>query len=373
MSYNFGFVMDQIAGHVTNYRNLRSVAQKDPEINTTWHEIYYFIPDGKIEKLRENYLSFVPTYYTGIMRGAWEIHKSLRHAHYDAMFCNASVSELFIRKFKAMPTIFNTDSTPRQIDRMESYGSNEDNRVLSYVKYKLHQRVLNSATIVQAWSNWAKNSMVQEYKIPANKIVVNPPGVDLEYWQPLPKAAPSSEKPLQVLFVGGDFRRKGGFLLLDWYKTQSPEKVELHIVTKEPIEGGPGIHIYKDMKPNTPELLSLYQHSDLFVLPSLGECFGIANVEAMATGLPVVASDVGGIADIIEPGRNGFIVPSKDVSALSQAINTVLEDETLRQKMRVQSRLLAEQRFNLQHNACTTLNHLKQISATRKSSAAVAV
>lgn len=374
MSYNFGFVMDQIAGHITNYHNLRSVANQDPELNANWHEIYYYIENGKLEKFREKFTSFVPTYYTGIMRATWEMHKALRHQQYDAMFSNASVSIFFTHKFRKTPTLLDFDSTPRQIDRMESYGSAQDSAPIAYVKYKLSQRVAQSATILQAWSNWAKDSMVKEYGIPENKVVVNPPGVDLQYWQPHPElAGATSGEPLRVLFVGGDFQRKGGQLLLEWYKSQSPDKVELHLVTREEVESGPGIYVYNDMQPNTPELLNLYQRSDLFVLPSLGECFGIANVEAMASGLPVVASDVGGIADIIEPGRNGFIVPSNDVKALSQAINNVLENENLRQQMRQQSRLLAEQRFDLQHNARRTFGYMKQIAAHANVTTAVAV
>ena len=82
----------------------------------------------------------------------------------------------------------------------------------------------------------------------------------------------------------------------------------------------------------------------------------------MAAGLPVIASDVGGTADIIEPSRNGFIVPGNDVAALSSAITTILGDATRRQNMGAQSRLLAEERFDLRKNAQHTFSYLKQIA-----------
>ena len=60
MSYKIGFVMDQIAGHVTNYHNMRNVALLDPELQATWHEIHYYKSGGAIEQMRERVLPFCP-------------------------------------------------------------------------------------------------------------------------------------------------------------------------------------------------------------------------------------------------------------------------------------------------------------------------
>jgi hypothetical protein len=368
MSYKIGFVMDQIAGHVTNYHNLRDVAAHEPELQAAWHEIYYYKAGGPIEQVRERILPFMPTYATGIMRGAWETHKALRGGTYDALFSNASVSVFFNRTFRRIPTMIDFDSTPLQIDQMAAYNSSIDPKPLAAFKWRLTRDMMRAATLLQAWSHWAKQSAVDNYGIPADKIIVNPPGVNLDFWRP--NRSPgnlSAEQPLKVLFVGGDFRRKGGDLLLEWYKSQHPDTTELHIVTREPVEAGPGVHVYHNIQPNSDQLVGIFQSSDLFVLPSLGECFGIATVEAMAAGLPVIASDVGGTADIIEPGRNGFIVPGNDIAALSGTITTILEDAALRRSMGDQSRLLAEERFDLQKNARLTFYHLRQIASATQS------
>ena len=78
------------------------------------------------------------------------------------------------------------------------------------------------------------------------------------------------------------------------------------------------------------ELLRLF---DLFVLPSLGE--GISNtiLEAMATGLPVVATEVGGNPELVIPGENGLLVPSADADALAQALLALLRDARRRRTM----------------------------------------
>jgi glycosyltransferase involved in cell wall biosynthesis len=225
--------------------------------------------------------------------------------------------------------------------------------------------LFHSATRLQAWSHWAKQSVVDDYGVPEDKIVVNPPGVDLGRWRPRPDAR-ERRRPAQVLFVGGDFRRKGGDVLLDWFRTQNPDEVELQIVTREEVAPRRGVHVHRDMQPNSEQLTALYHQCDVFVLPSLGECFGIATVEAMATGLPVVVTDVGGTADIVEPGRNGYLVTPNSVGELSQAIDAILSDDARRSWMGLQARRMAEVRFDLETNAKRTIDELKRMALERR-------
>jgi len=366
VSYHIGFLMDQIAGHVTNYHNLRSVTNQDPEIRADWYELYYYKDGGMIEKVRDRLLPFIPTYFSGILRGATDMRRGLKQASYDAIFTNASVAVFFSRDFRRVPTMIDLDSTPLQIDQMEAYTAKRDPKLIEVLKFQLFRNMLHSATLLQPWSRWAKQSIIDDYGVPAEKIVVNPPGVNLHYWQPRSDArAKATDRPLRILFVGGDFLRKGGNQLLAWYRTQDPAHYELHVVTREPVDPRPGLHIYHNMQPNSEELLRLYQQSDLFILPSLGECFGIATVEAMAAGLPVIASDVGGTADIIEPGRNGYIVPAGSVAEIGHAVSAISRDPNLRHSMGIQSRQMAEERFDLEKNARLSLSYLKQIAQSR--------
>ena len=71
-------------------------------------------------------------------------------------------------------------------------------------------------------------------------------------------------------------------------------------------------------------------HMDIFTLPSFGEGFGLVLLEAMAHSKPVVATDVMSIPEIVENGKTGFLVPAKDISALAQALDTLIEDPGLR-------------------------------------------
>lgn len=80
-------------------------------------------------------------------------------------------------------------------------------------------------------------------------------------------------------------------------------------------------------------LKKLYSASDVFVLPSKLEGFGLSIVEAMAAGKPVVATSVGAIPEIIENGKNGLLVHPSDIEGLSNAVYTYLEDDKLAKKV----------------------------------------
>lgn len=78
-----------------------------------------------------------------------------------------------------------------------------------------------------------------------------------------------------------------------------------------------------------------FKASDIFCLPSttMGESFGIVNLEAMASGVPIVSSNFGGIPDIVKHGENGLLVEPKDVEGLADALIYLLKNEDLRKKM----------------------------------------
>ncbi|MFQ5947502.1 MAG: GNAT family N-acetyltransferase, partial [Acidimicrobiia bacterium] len=90
----------------------------------------------------------------------------------------------------------------------------------------------------------------------------------------------------------------------------------------------------------------LYSAMDLFVLPSHREGFPRSAMEAAATGLPVVASDIRGCREVVEPGVNGLLVPARDPEALATAIRILGDDPVLREKMGRAGRLKAEDQFD---------------------------
>lgn len=90
------------------------------------------------------------------------------------------------------------------------------------------------------------------------------------------------------------------------------------------------------------ELLQAYASADIFVFPSSLETFGLVVVEAMAAGLPVVASQVGGIPDVIREGETGYTFPIGDVEGLIRGIEAILAEPDKRQQMSLAARAYAE-------------------------------
>lgn len=82
----------------------------------------------------------------------------------------------------------------------------------------------------------------------------------------------------------------------------------------------------------------LFSIADLFVLPSEKESFGLAVLEAMSCGVPVVASKTGGLPELVKDGETGFLVPVGDIGSLSRAIMLLLKDDSLYRKFAVNSR-----------------------------------
>jgi len=92
------------------------------------------------------------------------------------------------------------------------------------------------------------------------------------------------------------------------------------------------------------ELLPL---ADVFLLPSSTESFGLVALEAMSAGVPVVASNVGGLPELVESGQTGFLVPPEDLSAHVRAVLKILGDAPLRRRFGAAGRKVAREQFDV--------------------------
>jgi glycosyltransferase involved in cell wall biosynthesis len=109
----------------------------------------------------------------------------------------------------------------------------------------------------------------------------------------------------------------------DGYLRQDLERKASNLDLRENI-------IFMGWRDDAAQIISAY---DVFVLPSLNEGMGRVLVEAMALGKPIVASNIGGIPDLVIHGKNGFLVPPKKPKELAKYIQILLEDEEKREKM----------------------------------------
>jgi glycosyltransferase involved in cell wall biosynthesis len=87
---------------------------------------------------------------------------------------------------------------------------------------------------------------------------------------------------------------------------------------------------------------------DLFALATRREALGTAYIEAMAAGLPVIGTAVGGVPEVVEDGVNGLLVPAQDHGALTAALFTMVDDPALRARMGEAGRALTLTRFSVE-------------------------
>jgi len=172
--------------------------------------------------------------------------------------------------------------------------------------------------------------------VPRTKLIVNNYGVDLARF----RAADSQTertKP-RILFVGQVGVRKGIPNLLKAFSTLN-EKADLHLVG--PIEQGfedylrdsntDGVSIKGPVAGNV--LPAVYADADIFCLPSLEEGFPLVNLQALASGCPVITTEAAGAADIIQDGVNGLTVATNSVEELTEALKKMIDDAPLREQM----------------------------------------
>ena len=165
-----------------------------------------------------------------------------------------------------------------------------------------------------------------QHYLPFVKKVI-PCGVDLEAFSP---GGDPSEVP-SLLFVGTMHGRKRGAMLLDLFQKEIRPQVpdaEFWAVCENPVEG-PGVRWFGRVPAET--LTDLYRRAWAFCLPSTYEGFGVPYIEAMASGVPVVASPNVGAREVLQEGKSGLVVPDAELGA---ALVKVLTSEAVRSEMR---------------------------------------
>jgi glycosyltransferase involved in cell wall biosynthesis len=228
--------------------------------------------------------------------------------------------------------------------------------------------VLNAAdrVIVTSFDYAAHSGAAAVFGKHPEKFRAVPPGVDVERFSPrkkdpdcLVKFGIRPESRI-VLFVGGldsAHAFKGVDFLLETWAQGNDRGAKLIIVGRGNLRdryirraadlGIAGSVVFA-AEVGEDDLPAVYNLADLFILPSVdrSEAFGIVLIEALASGVPILASGLPGVRSVVEEGRNGFTFRVKDRSDLAAKLNLVLDDEKLRGRMAAWARTIAVSRYN---------------------------
>ncbi len=240
-------------------------------------------------------------------------------------------------------------------------------RPVSTIMLKRRRRKLDSKIAV------SKPAMEFASKYVPGDYTIIPNGVDLEHFSPdVSPIDKFCDGKLNILFVGRLESRKGANYLIKAYKQVKEELPNSRLIVV-----GPGTRLRRkyerQVKRNRledvvfvgyapyAELPRYYKTADIFCSPATGrESFGIALIEAMAVGKPIVASNIDGYASVMTHGAEGLLVPPKDKKALAQALISLMTNESLRQQMGARGRLTAEG-YDWKHIAQRVLDYYVKV------------
>jgi glycosyltransferase involved in cell wall biosynthesis len=362
-----GFVLERSLGHITHADNVRRLLHGHPEIEADVMEIPYGV-DGwaaRVPVFNSNW-----TVRAGV-RAARSIARSQHRKPLEALFIHTQVPAVLTRRWiKKIPSIVSLDATPMQYDELGMhYGHDVGSPRVERLKWRANHESLRRARHIVTWSDWAKHGVVEGYEIDASKITVVAPGVTPSMWAK-PDGDGPTDGPVRILFVGGDLERKGGALLLRAFARLRVElaqrrdgpTVELHLVTGADVPPAPGVTVHHGLEPNSAGLIALYHQSDVFCLPTRGDCLPMVLSEAGAAGLPLVSTAVAAIPEIVRDGETGLLVPVDDEEALLRALTTLVDDPTLRQRLGNAASRLVHEQFDADKNVGTLVEMLVGVS-----------
>lgn len=216
----------------------------------------------------------------------------------------------------------------------------------------LEGRNARRAARVLVTSEHCRRQAVAAYRLDPRRVAVVPEGIDLGLWRRAVAEAQEGRRPVEraviapvVLSVARQYRRKDTRTLLEAFVRV---RERFPAASLRVVGGGPELPALRDRAaelrlegavaflgevPQDESVRREYLAADLFCLPSLQEGFGIAFLEAMAAGLPIVATRAAAIPEVVPDGEAGLLVPPRDPECLAEALVRVLGDADLRRRL----------------------------------------
>lgn len=361
-----GFLFHMGHGHYTQFLNFKECCPPEDVARIEWIPLTGDSSDDLLARL------------PGMPGGMRYGRHQFRHAQqaiqergdWDALFF-ATMQVRFLPFLRRYRSYLYTDFSPsckRELAPWHDAAFRAPKPVLM-LKDAVHGRLHRACRGIFTMSRWSADGLIADYGVDPDRVHVVLPGANLDRWPFVDRSARTGG-PVRILFVGGQFPLKGGLRLLDWAETTQTKGWEMDMVTwpnelpdeiKKEFDGlGPGerrtvslaprypsARVHCGFKANTPEIMRLYEQADIFCLPTEGDASSIASLEAMASGLPVIVGAVGGIPELIEDGRTGYLLRHEESEALADRLEALIADAPLRQRLGCAARRSCETFFNV--------------------------
>jgi glycosyltransferase involved in cell wall biosynthesis len=315
-------------------------------------------------KFHGNYLQTLVSFGAGGFLASLRAMRAIASNEYDIIHVHGHVSGFcllpLIKRASSVFTVHNPNPWMVRSNTLFKQAFRE------FAFKFIELRIVNNVDCVVAVSEGLKDELVKHFGVPSEKVKVIPNGVDVNLFRPKIR---DSERIIAkytlpheyVLFVGRLVEQKGLHYLLNAIKGTS-----IHVV----IVGGGPLFSYLNTLARRLEiseqvhfvgavplddLTRIYSAAKLFVIPSVAEGMALVGLEAMASGLPIIASKILGMEKIVVDGYNGFLFNVGDVEKLRKYMILLLkEDVDLAKRMGERSRKIVESQYSWEQIAKKT-------------------
>ena len=335
---------------------------QDEHVPHVMHNLGYgnrvvHIPAGPEHPLPKPELAMhLPTFAAEIIQWAADkgIHYDLIHSHYWM----SGVAAAILKESWKVPVLqmFHT------LGLMKNRIAQSPAEIEGEYRINGERQVMHDVERIVAATQAEVGQLQLLYNVPREKISIIPPGVDIGRFYPIPvdeakEVIGEGKCPRLLLFVGRIEPLKGIDTLIRALANLRQNGAMEHECYSLAIIGGEPDAPPEDMSAEMARLKTLcrelglddlvvflgkrsqdtlpyyYSASEILIMPSHYESFGMVALEAMACGTPVVASQVGGLAFLVQDGITGYVVPGGDAEALAKTLEKLMKDPALRERL----------------------------------------
>ena len=302
---------------------------------------YYQVPYLFYNRYFQNTLPFINHYLSDLSHKKIAIKVSKNIGNSNVLIGTSGSGLEAGKKIKSLNGKFVCDRGSTHINFQNETIKNEyKNFNLDYneISQKTVERELeeyDTADLISVHSSFVYNSFLKN-GIEEKKLFLNPFGVNLDRFSPLPKI---NDGKFQVLYVGTLSIRKGIFYLLEAFKKLNFKNKKLTLIG--PIEKNIKDKVFKNLSDKI-EYLSViknkdlnryYSMADVMVQPSIEEGLSLVMAEALACGCPVIATENTGASDLFQNNKEGFIIKAKSIEQIHDKMQLLADNKILQKEM----------------------------------------
>ena len=309
------------------------------------------IPSGPLSTPKEFMDNYLSDFIDGIKGFSTNgnLSYSLIHSHYWL----SGAAGIELSNHWGIPHVANFH-TMAEVKKRARVGENEPS-----IRSVGEQRIMEAAQRIVAFTPHEKNAMVRYYGASPHKINIVPCGVDVDLFSPMDKSISRKITGLDnlktIIYVGRIEPLKGiDILLRAFSQLDDRDKIQVVVIggdssgdneldrlrsISESLGISGRVIFLGSVRQN--ELPAYYSASDVCVMPSYYESFGLVALEAMACGTPVIASRVGGLATLVKNGLTGQLIEWRCADPFTDSLGVILYNESVRDAMGKAARNLA--------------------------------